>query len=536
MKKILFVLFICTSFAVNMYAQPVADFSGSPTTICAGQSVSWTNLSTGVNGNTNYDWYFPGSTSTTSNSQNPSARTYNTPGTYSVSLIVTNFNNDPDTMIKVNYITVLALPTITISNGVGADNGYAYVGCTSHSVTLTANGASTYKWSPATSLSSTTGAVVIASPTTNITYNVIGTNSNGCTSQASINVEYNTSPPPVSGAISGTLSTVCSGQSGAIYIDPPINSVATPYRDWTVPAGSIITSGQGTRTITVTFGSTSGNICCALTNACGASTPACKAITVNPTPAIGTIGTITGLTTVCDNQAGLIYTIAPVANAATYSWTATGGASITSGQGTNTITVTFSTNNSNICVTASNSCNSTPQVCQTITTASAIPATPGVIAGITTVCSGQSGVNYSVASVANASFYSWTVPVGSTITTGQGTNSITVTFGSASGSVCVTSGNGCGTSTSSSCKSISVDPNPAVGTVGTISGPSAVCSGQSGILYTVAAVSGATTYNWTLPSGTNFIGGQGTNSITVTFGATSGNICVDASNSCSAAA
>ena len=100
MKKILFVLFICTSFAVNMYAQPVADFSGSPTTICAGQSVSWTNLSTGVNGNTNYDWYFPGSTSTTSNSQNPSARTYNTPGTYSVSLIVTNFNNDPDTMIK----------------------------------------------------------------------------------------------------------------------------------------------------------------------------------------------------------------------------------------------------------------------------------------------------------------------------------------------------------------------------------------------------------------------------------------------------
>lgn len=49
-----------------------------------------------------------------------------------------------------------------------------------NSVTLKANGATSYAWSPATGLNQTTGATVVATPAQTTTYKVIGTYSNGC--------------------------------------------------------------------------------------------------------------------------------------------------------------------------------------------------------------------------------------------------------------------------------------------------------------------------------------------------------------------
>jgi len=71
-------------------------------------------------------------------------------------------------------------------------------------------------------------------------------------------------------------------------------------------------------------------------------------------------------------------------------------------------------------------------------------------------------------------------------------------------------------------------------TAGSISGSSAVCRGQSGVAYSVAAISGATGYSWTLPSGASIASGSNTNSITVNFStsASSGNITVRGTNSC----
>lgn len=60
--------------------------------------------------------------------------------------------------------------------------------CEGQSVTLTASGASTYTWSPATGLSSTTGTAVTASPTTTTTYTVTGTDVNGCTATFSVTI------------------------------------------------------------------------------------------------------------------------------------------------------------------------------------------------------------------------------------------------------------------------------------------------------------------------------------------------------------
>ena len=56
-----------------------------------------------------------------------------------------------------------------------------------------------------------------------------------------------------------------------------------------------------------------------------------------------------------------------------------------------------------------------------------------------------------------------------------------------------------------------------IGDAGTMSGTSPVCQGQTGVTYSIAAVTGATTYEWSVPSGAAIVSGNGTNSITVDF-------------------
>ncbi len=92
---------------------------------------------------------------------------------------------------------------------------------------------------------------------------------------------------------------------------------------------------------------------------------------------------------------------------------------------------------------------------------------------------------------------------------------------------------GCGTLKSLS-KMITVNSNcsGAPATPGNIIGNATVCQGQSSISYSVAAVPGATSYVWTLPSG--FTGTSSTNTINVTApnAIQSGDIQVQAVNSC----
>ena len=59
---------------------------------------------------------------------------------------------------------------------------------------------------------------------------------------------------------------------------------------------------------------------------------------------------VNGLQTVLANQTGVTYSVTPTAST-TYTWTVPAGAGITSGQGTNQITVTFSTTSGNVSVT-----------------------------------------------------------------------------------------------------------------------------------------------------------------------------------------
>ena len=84
-------------------------------------------------------------------------------------------------------------------------------------------------------------------------------------------------------------------------------------------------------------------------------------------------------------------------------------------------------------------------------TVSTVPVQPGIISGYTNQCVGNATQTYSVATVATATSYIWTVDAASgwSITSGQNSNSITVTVGAASANVSVVAVNSCGNSTAS---------------------------------------------------------------------------------------
>jgi PKD repeat protein len=81
-----------------------ADFSASNVIICEGESINFYDAS--YNGQTGWDWTFTGASPSASTDANPTSITYNTAGTYSVSLAVTSPNGSQNTT-KTSYITVL---------------------------------------------------------------------------------------------------------------------------------------------------------------------------------------------------------------------------------------------------------------------------------------------------------------------------------------------------------------------------------------------------------------------------------------------
>lgn len=87
---------------VNVMDVASADFTADNTTISAGESVTFTNLS--VNASTYY-WTFTGGNPSTSTDVNPTV-TYGTAGTYSVTLFAAG-ENSSDSETKTAYITVL---------------------------------------------------------------------------------------------------------------------------------------------------------------------------------------------------------------------------------------------------------------------------------------------------------------------------------------------------------------------------------------------------------------------------------------------
>ena len=116
------------------------------------------------------------------------------------------------------------------------------------------------------------------------------------------------------GAISGDVSP-CVNAAGAIYSVSPVEGAAGYH--WTVPAGAIITAGQGTRSVTVTFGTTGGYVCAAPFNDCYRGTVACLAVGLQGAPASPVAGTHVATAT------QVTWTWNAVAGATGYKWSMT---------------------------------------------------------------------------------------------------------------------------------------------------------------------------------------------------------------------
>ncbi|MEI6899697.1 MAG: hypothetical protein WCL00_07465, partial [Bacteroidota bacterium] len=212
---------------------------------------------------------------------------------------------------------------------------------------------------------------------------------------------------------------------------------------------------------------------------------------------ISAAGPISGSINVCQNSIGVTYSIPILPHAINYIWTLPAGASITSGNGTHSIIVSFngSATSGDIWVKGLNKCGDAGDSAFLYVTIHPRPVP--VITGPSSTCAGPGKV-YSTAS--GMSNYQWSTSAGGLITLG-GTisdNTATVTWTAAGNqtiSVNYTDANGC-EGLAPTVYNVTVDPSPAVGV--TISAPSNnVCSGTLVTFTAIPSNEGTTPfYQW----------------------------------------
>ncbi|REK49473.1 MAG: T9SS C-terminal target domain-containing protein, partial [Bacteroidetes bacterium] len=358
------------------------------------------------------------------------------------------------------------------------------------------SGATSYTWTlPAgASGSSTSNSITVSFSNSYAGGFICVTPENVCGSgtQSCFNVPVLTVRPAQPGFIVGDLNPC--GPGVYSYSIPPSANALT--YTWSVTgAGVVILSGQGTNAVQVSIpaGFGQGVIAVNASNCIGTTSTRSTVLTGIPTHS----NNLNGPGTVCANTSGVAYSIAPVIGAgSTYVWSTTGDMTVVSGNGTTACVVdfgpAFTTGTLNI--TTSSACGSFTKSY----TIRSVPFQPGAIFGPGTNLCNQTGVTYSINPVSTATGYSWTVPAGVNITNNTGL-SITVDFTPAftgTGNICVKAQNACGDSPE---RCYSVTARPAVPS--TPSGPSSVCKSQSGVVYTVPAVPGATSYIWSISGG-----------------------------------
>jgi PKD repeat protein len=158
-------------YKIKIQGAPVADFTSTNSSVCQGELITYTDLST--NQPLSWSWLFPGGTPSASTLQNPVV-TYNTGGTFNVSLTATNPAGNT-ILTKMAYVTIKTKPAASIS-----PSGAATI-CSGTSATITANSGSgfSYQWiKNGSDIGGATGILYQASASG--TYKVRVTKANGC--------------------------------------------------------------------------------------------------------------------------------------------------------------------------------------------------------------------------------------------------------------------------------------------------------------------------------------------------------------------
>lgn len=503
-----------------------ANITGN-TPVCFG---SETYTAAAVTGATGYTWSVSGGGTIATNGNQTVDINWTTEGTWTVS--VTAQNQCGSSLAATLSVEVLPASPPTPGNITGPAG--VCPGTETYSIP-TVPGASGYTWTVGSAGSIISGqgteSIDVTWASVSGSYTVAVTAENQCGSSASSSVQVTITPGPPTGTptISGD-DFPCPGAQ--TYTVGGVTG-ANDYT-WTVTGGGTIQSGQGTATIIIDWTATGGPYTIEVTpsNSCGNGTSNTLDVTVDGPPVLGA-ATISGNNNPC--PVSETYTVSSVANATGYNWTLTSGGTITSGQGTATVTVNWTTAGGpyTLSVNATNTCGTSALAATyAVTVQPGPPTIPGAITGPNSVCQNTNGVGYSIGSVTNATSYTWSVSGGGTIASGQGTTNANIDWTGTPGNytVSVTATNTCGTSTASTIN-VTITPG-APAQPGNITGNGNVCPGVEP--YNIGAVTNATTYTWTLSGGGTIATGQGSNSITVNWTTSGGpyQVSVIATNTC----
>ena len=429
---------------------------------------TWTTLSNGYHSNNGvYTWTVPSS-----------------PTTLGLVQVLDSANNTLADISNANFtISSIAAP--------GSITGTTTVcqGSTQTYTTTLVTGATSYTW--------TLPSGWIGSSNTNTINTIVGTGSgnisvvanSGCGSSSASTLPVTVSLlPSTPGAISGTI-TPCVG-SAYNYFIAPVSGASSYF--WILPSGW---SGSSTNdTISVTIGSNTGQVQVTANNSCGAS--ATSTLNIVATGAPSSPSAISGPASGCISSS-LLYTVAPVNGATSYTWSLPSGWTGTST--TDSITVAASGAGGTISVTANNSCGSSLPASLSVATTSAVTPAVSITSSGSVICNGQN-VTFTATPVNGGStpVYQW-YKNGTPVGTNSPNFASTSLANNDSVWVLMTSSLNCVTTASATSAKITISVNGTVTPSVTIN-PSpglTVCQGTN-ITFTTTAVNGGVTptYQW----------------------------------------
>jgi hypothetical protein len=268
--------------------------------------------------------------------------------------------------------------------------------------------------------------------------------------------------PTLSGADS-----LCAQTTGVVYATEPGMTAYT----WGISHGGLITSGEGTETIAVTWlkpGPQEVSVNYTSADGCTATQPVIRNVMVYPL----TDPAISGPFDPCIGYESRIY--ATESGMAAYQWTLSDGGYIRSGEGTPEIEVEWNQPGVQFvginCTTQAGCTLAEPRVHGL--TVWLAPDRAGTIEGTDSVCPGDTGVRYGIQQTGYAAAWHWTLPEGAVIRHGENTPQIIVDFSDSahSGPITVYPSNNCGNGARSpefqvgvkNCEGGSVIPDPSI--------------------------------------------------------------------------